>query len=73
MIEIAERGGLMIDKFYSVLEDLTKLGTQLNTVNKTYDSTLKKMKEGRGNLISQTEKLVELGATAKKEIPKVMK
>ena len=70
VIEIADRGGRLIDKFYSLIEDLDKMGTQLSTVNKTYETTMKKIRDGNGNLISQVEKLKELGAKASKRLPK---
>ena len=70
VIEIADRGGRLIDKFYSLIEDLDKMGAQLSTVNKTYETTMKKIRDGNGNLISQVEKLKELGAKASKRLPK---
>lgn len=71
-IEIARQGGLLYDKFVSFLADLEKVGTQIDSVKKTYDEAHKKLKSGSGNLIGKVEKLRELGAKAGKEIPKTL-
>ena len=66
VIEIAEAGGKLYDKFVGLSEDLTKLGQQFNTAQKTYQDSMNKMVEGRGNLISQVERLKNLAARLKK-------
>ena len=66
--EIARQAGALYDKFVSFTEDLTKLGTQLGTVQKTYQESMKKLTDGTGNLIRRTEKLKELGANPSKNI-----
>jgi len=68
-IEIAERGGQLYDKFANLLETLRMLGDSIDKTKKTYDSALLQMKDGKGNLISQVEKLKELGVKAKKNMP----
>ena len=68
VIEIAEAGGKLYDKFVGLSEDLTKLGQQFNTAQKTYQDSMNKMVEGRGNLISQVERLKKLGSNTKKEM-----
>lgn len=68
-IEIAERGGQLYDKFANLLETLRLLGDSIDKTKKTYDSALLQMKDGKGNLISQVEKLKELGVKAKKNMP----
>ena len=68
VIEIAEAGGKLYDKFVGLSEDLTKLGQQFNTAQKTYQDSMNKMVEGRGNLISQVERLKKLGSKTKKEL-----
>jgi DNA recombination protein RmuC len=69
-IEIAKQGGLLYDKFVSFLADLEKVGSQLDTVKKSYDEAHKKLSSGSGNLIGKVEKLKELGARAAKSLPK---
>ena len=56
------------DKFVGLSEDLKKLGSQFQTAQNTYQDTMTKMMEGRGNLISQVERLKKLGSKTKKEL-----
>ena len=67
--EIARRAGIMYDKFRGFVEDMEKIGKQLSTCHATYDSAMIKLTRGRGNLISHSEQLRELGIQVKKEIP----
>ncbi len=69
-LEIARRAGALYDKFVGFAEDLERVGKQLDTVQKSYDSAWKKLSEGRGNIVRQIEGLRELGARATKEIPR---
>ncbi|MCD4665129.1 MAG: DNA recombination protein RmuC, partial [Bacteroidales bacterium] len=68
-LEIARQGGALYDKFHGLISDVEKMGTQLNTVRKTYDEARNKLVDGRGNLVSQVEKLKKLGAKASKALP----
>jgi DNA recombination protein RmuC len=71
-IEIARQGGLLYDKFVSFLADLEKVGSQLDTVKKSYDEAHKKLSSGSGNIIGKVEKLKELGARTSKSLPKTL-
>jgi len=66
--EIAIKASSMYDKFCLFLEDMEKLGRQLSICQKSFDSAVNKLSSGRGNLISQTEQLKELGVQPKKNI-----
>ena len=68
VMEIAEAGGKLYDKFVGLSEDLKKLGSQFQTAQNTYQDTMNKMMDGRGNLINQVEKLKKLGSKTKKEL-----
>ncbi len=68
-LEIAKQGGALYDKFHGLLEDIDKLGKQLNTVQKTFDNAKNKLTDGRGNLIGQVEKLKTMGANTAKSLP----
>lgn len=72
VIEIADAGGKLYDKFVGLSEDLQKLGDQFKTAQKTYDSSMNKMVDGRGNLITQVERLKKLGSKTKKELDSKM-
>ncbi len=68
-IEIARQGGALYDKFVSFLKDLERVGSQLHTLQKTYDDAHKKISSGKGNLIGRAEKLKDLGARVSKQLP----
>lgn len=68
-LEIAKRGGELYDKFASIVKDLETLGERIGSVQKTHSDIMGKISTGRGNLISQVEKLKELGAKAEKSLP----
>ena len=60
--QIAEQGGKLYDKFVAFCRDLENIGLRLRQTQESYDSAMNKLREGRGNLIGQTEKLRTLGA-----------
>lgn len=68
-LDIAKRGGDLYDKFVGVVKDLDTLGERLVSVQKVHTDVMSKLSSGRGNLISQVEKLKELGAKAEKSLP----
>ena len=68
-MEIAERGGQLYDKFVGFVDNLTSLGDSLSKSQKSYEQALSQLSEGRGNLVSQAQKLKDLGAKAKKSLP----
>ena len=70
-IEIATEGGKLYDKFAGLVEDLKRLGNQLDTVQKTYKEANKKLFEGSGNLIGKVDKLRQLGAKTTKNLPEI--
>lgn len=68
-IEIAKQSGSLYDKFVGFLEDLEKIGKNINTLQKTYDDASKKLYTGSGNLVRRVELIKELGASTSKKIP----
>jgi len=70
--EIARRAGALYDKLRGLVDDMEKLGTQLKTVEKTYDAAVAKISSGKGNLVRQVEQFRELGAHVKKPLPKAI-
>jgi DNA recombination protein RmuC len=65
-IEIAEQGAKLYDKFAGFVEDLQDIGTHIERTQKSYQAAYGKLKDGKGNLLSQAEKLKELGVKTKK-------
>lgn len=68
VMDIADRGGLLYDKFVGFVEDLQAIGANLDKTKQVYEDSMNKLKTGSGNLIGQVEKLKKLGAKAKKQI-----
>lgn len=66
--EIAERAGRLYDKFVGFVDDLRKVGTQLDTARKTYDEAFGKLHQGRGSVVRQVELLRDLGARTTKTL-----
>lgn len=70
-LEIAKRGGLLYEKFAGLLKDLQNLGEKLGAAQKAHEEVIKKVSEGRGNLMDQVEDLKRLGAKTQKSLPQL--
>nr|WP_247605253.1 DNA recombination protein RmuC [Providencia rettgeri] len=66
--EIANRAAKMYDKLRLFVDDMQVLGASLDKANNTYLSAMKRLAQGRGNLISQAESFKELGVEIKQPI-----
>ncbi|MDD9338460.1 MAG: DNA recombination protein RmuC [Providencia heimbachae] len=66
--EIAEKAAKMYDKLRLFVDDMQVLGASLDKANNTYQSAMKRLAQGRGNLISQAESFKELGVEIKQPI-----
>lgn len=71
-LEIARQGGSLYDKFVGVVNDLDQLGKKIKSVSETHDQVMSKFSGGKGNLISQVEKLKDLGAKTEKALPQIV-
>jgi len=67
VMEIAKRAGNLYDKFNSLLEEFEKSERQFTTFKNSFYNIETKLK-GKGNLISQVEKIKTLGAETNKQI-----
>jgi DNA recombination protein RmuC len=72
VLEIADRGGRLYDKFVGFVDDLQAVGDSLTKAHKAWEDASTKLHTGSGNLVSQTEKLKQLGAKAAKSLPNVL-
>jgi DNA recombination protein RmuC len=72
VFEIADRGGKLYDKFVGFVEDLRAVGDSLGKAHKAWEDASTKLHTGSGNLVSQTEKLKQLGAKAAKSLPNAL-
>ncbi len=68
-LEIARQGGALYDKFVGFVSSLEDVGKGLERAQKSYDQALGQLRDGRGNLITSSEKLRALGARASKKLP----
>lgn len=65
---IAAEASSLVDKFVLLVEELAKLGQRLESAQQSYGDVMKKLSEGKGNLISRFEKLKRMGARASKSL-----
>ena len=65
-LEIARQGGDLYDKFVTFMEDLKLVGKHIEITRKVYVDAMKKLVEGKGNLVSRAERIKELGAKTSK-------
>ena len=70
--EIAEQGGKLYDKFVAFCRDLEAIGLRIRQTQESYDDAMNKLREGRGNLLRQTEKLRALGAKTTSQPPALL-
>ena len=66
---IANQAGKLYDKLRLFSQNMLDLGAQLGKAQNTYDHALKQFSQGRGNIISQTQNLKEMGAPVKQPLP----
>jgi DNA recombination protein RmuC len=71
--ELSEHASKVYDRLRIVVEKMDKLGSQLNSAQKTYDETYSSLAHGRGNLVNTANQFVELGVRIKKKIPQTKK
>lgn len=69
ILDIAKQSSLLYDKFVGMYNDLLEVEKKFDTARESLDSSMKKIKTGRGNLISQVEKIKHLGITTAKSLP----
>ena len=72
VMEIARQGGALYDKFVGFVEDLIKLGKQMEGSQKLYQESMNKLYNGTGNLVGRAEKIRTLGAKVKKKLPQAL-
>lgn len=68
-MEIARQAGALFDKFHAFVVDLQKVGKKIEETQMVYDFAMNKLVEGKGNLIRSSQKLKNMGALTKKELP----
>ena len=71
--QIAEEAGRLYDKFVGFEQDLSKLGSALNSASKAYADARGKLLEGPGNVVRKIELLKKMGAKASKQLPDALR
>ena len=66
--KLFDEAGKMYDKMVGFAESFKRIGSQLQTINSTYDNAQKQLTEGSGNLLGRVENLKRLGAKATKDL-----
>ena len=68
--EVMERGTELYEKFVGFVTDMEVIGDYLRKTDQSYTNAMKKLADGRGNLIRQVEMLKKLGIRTNKSIPR---
>jgi DNA recombination protein RmuC len=68
-LEIADRAGALYDKFVGFVNDLERVGDQIENTRKAYDGAHNKLVSGKGNLIGRAQSLIGLGVKSRKQLP----
>jgi len=67
-IEIARQGGALYDKFVGFVDDLEKVGKNIEQLQNTYKDAMDKLQSGKGNLINKAESIRKLGVKTSKQL-----
>jgi DNA recombination protein RmuC len=67
--DVMDRGTELYEKFVGFVTDMEVLGDALRKTDQHYTNAMKKLADGRGNLIRQVEMLKQLGLRTTKSIP----
>lgn len=68
-LAIAERGKMLYEKFANFVGDFEEVSQAVSKAGEKCGEARKKLSEGRGNLVWQAEKLIDLGVKASKTLP----
>ncbi len=72
VLEIARQSGLLYDKFVGFIEDLKRVGLQLDNARDSYQDAINKLNDSKkygDTLVGRAERIKELGAKASRSIP----
>ena len=66
--DIAKQAGDMYDKFVGFVEDMQRVGQQLDKSKESWEGAMNKLSTGKGNLLSKANKVKQLGARTTKTL-----
>jgi len=64
--KIADEAEAMYEKLVLFVDEMHKVGSYLQRAQDSYDTSMKRLKTGKGNIIKRAENMVELGLKPKK-------
>lgn len=67
--DIARKAGSLYNKFAGFVDDLEKVGKNLDLTQRAYDKAFKKLHTGNGNMLNRVEELRKLGAKTSRQLP----
>lgn len=67
--DIARVAGAIYDKVHGFIGNMNDVGKAIEKAQEVHESAVKQLSSGRGNVLTQTEKLKELGAKTSKQLP----
>ena len=67
-IQLVERAGALHDQVVLFLESFTAVGFEIKQASEKFEEAEKRLVEGKGNVLRQTEMLSRLGAKNKKDL-----
>jgi DNA recombination protein RmuC len=70
--DVMERGTELYEKFVGFVTDMEVIGDNIRKTDQSYTNAMKKLADGRGNLIRQVELLKKLGIRSNKSIPRAL-
>jgi DNA recombination protein RmuC len=65
---IANRAAKLYEQFKRFTDDLLLIGKNINTAQVSYESAMKRLTEGKGNVLRQVEELKKMGANTTQQI-----
>ena len=67
--KIADEAEAMYDKLVLFVEEMQKVGAHIQKAQDSYDTSMNRLKTGKGNIIKRAENMVKLGLKPKKTLP----
>lgn len=67
--KIADEAEAMYDKLVLFVEEMQKVGAHIQKAQDSYETSMNRLKSGKGNIIKRAENMVKLGLKPKKILP----
>lgn len=67
--EVARRAGALHDKIQATAAEMEKVGRQIATLERTWETAMRRLATGRGSVLSQARQFVALGAGSEAPVP----